>query len=65
MKVYITWIFADHDYMMTLEYNNPHAVNSFTKWVKANKSRIEAWHVCSESTGCSDEVGMAIKRIIK
>ncbi len=65
MKVYIKWIFADHDYTMTLEYGNVHAVNSFTRWVKDNKRRIEAWHVYSESRGCTDEVLMAIKEIIK
>ena len=50
---------------MTLEYGNVHAVNSFTRWVKDNKRRIEAWHVYSESRGCTDEVLMAIKEIIK
>ena len=64
MKAYITWVFSNHEYTMTLEYTNVHAINSFTQWLKNNKKRIEVYSIQCECSATSDEIGMAIKRIL-
>ena len=64
MKAYIKWVFTDHEYTMTLEYNNVHAINSFSQWIKNNKKRINAYSIECENSSISDEIGMTIKRIL-
>ncbi len=64
MKAYITWVFSNHEYTMTLEYTNVHAINSLTWWVKKNKKEIEAYSIQCECSSTSDEIGMTIKRIL-